>query len=149
MEQLPTAAGIAEASAELVNPSASQVLVEHNARVIGYSTIRWWPERNGTWLYLHRGSLLPEHRGKGVGSGMLSRAENRIRRHVQQHGTAETPVLGANAMASEDDATGLLLEAGYRRVFSLVELELADLRRLPGHNGHLAVGIGAGAVKPT
>lgn len=71
--------------------------------------------RDGTWLYLHRGYLLPEHRGAGIGSAMLDWAEARIRRLVQHHGTARTAVFGANAMASEKDATELLLAAGYRR----------------------------------
>ncbi|WP_249938542.1 GNAT family N-acetyltransferase [Streptomyces mirabilis] len=68
---------------------------------------------------------------QGTGSAMLNWAESRIRQLVQQHGTAQTAVIGANAMASEQEATALLLETGYRRVFSLVELELADLRQLP------------------
>ncbi|MEU6923459.1 GNAT family N-acetyltransferase [Streptomyces sp. NPDC046631] len=148
VEGVPTAAEIAEASAELDDPSENQVLVECNGCIVGYVTIRWWQERDGTWLYLHRGYLLPDHRGAGIGSDMLNWAENRIRRLVQQHGTARTAVFGANAMASEKDSTQLLLESGYRRVFSLVELELADLRRLPEHDGRLPAGIEVGAVEP-
>lgn len=146
VEGIPTAAEIAEASAELDDPSQNQVLVEHNGGVVGYSTIKWWQERDGTWLYLHRGYLLPKHRGQGTGSAMLNWAESRIRQLVQQHGTAQTAVIGANAMASEQEATALLLETGYRRVFSLVELELADLRQLPEP---LPAGIRIGAVGPS
>jgi mycothiol synthase len=148
LEGIPTAAEIAEASAKLEDPSGNQALVEHNGSVVGYSTIRWWQERDGTWLYLHRGHLLPEHRGQGIGSAMLNWAESRIRRLVQQHGTAQTAVIGANAMASQRDATALLLDSGYRRVFSLVELELADLRQLPDGKP-LPAGIRVGAVDPS
>ncbi|MFF8746976.1 GNAT family N-acetyltransferase [Streptomyces californicus] len=148
VEGLPTAAEIAEASAELDDPSGKQALVEHEGGVVGYSTIRRWQERDGTWLYLHRGYLLPRHRGRGVGSALLDRAESRIRRLVRQHGTARTAVIGANAMASEQEATALLLDAGYRRVFSLVELELADLRQLPGGRP-LPAGVRVGAVDPS
>ncbi|MFE6787937.1 GNAT family N-acetyltransferase [Streptomyces sp. NPDC057680] len=148
VEGLPTAAEIAEASASLDDPSENQALVEHNGGVVGYSTIRWWQERDGTWLYLHRGYLLPEHRGQGIGSAMLNWAESRVRQLVQQHGTAQTAVLGANATASEQDATALLLDSGYRRVFSLVELELADLRQLPDGKP-LPAGIRVGAVDPS
>ncbi|GAA4326652.1 GNAT family N-acetyltransferase [Actinomadura luteofluorescens] len=148
VEGLPTAAEIAEASAKLEDPSENQALVEHNGGVVGYSTIRRWQERDGTWLYLHRGYLLPEHRGQGIGSALLNWAESRIRQLVQQHGTAQTAVLGANAMASEQDATALLLDSGYRRVFSLVELELADLRQLPDGKP-LPAGIRVGAVDPS
>lgn len=149
VEGIPTAAEIAEASADLDDPSGNQVLVEHNGNIVGYATIRWWQERDGTWLYLHRGYLLPDHRGAGVGSDMVSWAESRIHHLVQHHGTARSAVFGANAMASEKDSTQLLLETGYRRVFSLVELELADLRRLPEHDGRLPSGVTVGAVEPT
>lgn len=79
VEGIPTAAELAEGSAKLDDPSENQVLVEYGGGVVGYSTIRWWQERDGTWLYLHRGYLLPEHRGRGVGSTMLDWAESRIR----------------------------------------------------------------------
>ncbi|MEU3056928.1 GNAT family N-acetyltransferase [Streptomyces griseus] len=148
VEEVPTAAEIAASCAALDEPSDNQVLVEYDGGVVGYGTIRWWEERDGTWLYLHRGHLLPEHRGRGVGSTMLTWAESRIHRLVRQHGTARTAVLGANATACEQDATALLLASGYRRVFSLVELELTDLRTLPAGRP-LPPGIRVGAVDPS
>ncbi|WP_217545235.1 GNAT family N-acetyltransferase [Streptomyces sp. GbtcB6] len=146
VEGLPTAAEIAEASAKLEEPSKNQILVVLGRGVVGYATIRWWQERDDTWLYLHRGHLLPEHRGQGIGSAMLSWAEERIRQLVRQHGTTRTAVIGANAMASEQDATALLLGNGYRRVFSLVELELGELRQLPALVRELPAGIRTGPV---
>ncbi|MFC3893531.1 GNAT family N-acetyltransferase [Lentzea rhizosphaerae] len=146
VEGLPTAAEIAEASAKLEEPSRNQILVVRDGNVVGYSTIRWWQERDDTWLYLHRGHLLPEHRGQGIGSVMLSWAEERIRRLVEQHGTARTAVIGANAAAWEQDAAALLLAAGYRRVFSLVELELRDLQQLPEPGTELPAGIRTGPI---
>jgi mycothiol synthase len=107
-----------------------QILVTHNGTVVGYAMVTWWHERDGTWLYLHRGHLLPHHRGQGIGTDMLAWAENRIRELVQQHGTRATAVFGASAAATEHDATKLLLDNGYERVFSLVELEMPDLARL-------------------
>ncbi|MFF2188893.1 GNAT family N-acetyltransferase [Streptomyces sp. NPDC058155] len=148
VEGVPTAAEIGEACAELDDPSENQVLAEHPDGSVGYATVRWWQERDGTWLYLHRGYLLPEHRGRGIGSAMLDWAESRIRQLVQQHGTAQAAVFGANAMASEEDATRLLLDTGYQRVFTLVELELPDLRLLPD-GGQLPAGIRVGAVEPS
>ncbi|MFE6769962.1 GNAT family N-acetyltransferase [Streptomyces fimicarius] len=145
VEGVPTASEIAASCAASDDPSVNQVLVEYDGGVVGYVTVRWWEERDGTWLYLHRGHLLPEHRGRGVGSTMLAWAEDRIRRLVRQHGTAGTAVLGANATACEHDATALLLASGYRRVFSLVELELTDLRTLPDSRP-LPPGIRVGAV---
>ncbi|KPI10656.1 GCN5-related N-acetyltransferase [Actinobacteria bacterium OV450] len=146
VEGLPTATEIAEASAKLDEPSKNQVLVVRDGSVVGYSAIRWWQERDDTWLYLHRGYLLPEHRDQGIGSAMLGWAEERIRQLVEDHGTARTAVIGANAMVSEQDATALLLAAGYRRVFSLVELELSDLRQLPEPGSELPAGIRTGPI---
>ncbi|WP_399082085.1 GNAT family N-acetyltransferase [Streptomyces sp. BBFR2] len=149
VEGVPTAAEIAEASAKLEEPSRNQILVVRDGSVVGYSTIRWWQERDDTWLYLHRGFLLPGHRHQGIGSAMLSWAEDRIRRLVEQQGTARTAVIGANATASEQDATALLLAAGYRRVFSLVELELSDLRQLPEQGSELPAGIRVSPIGPS
>ena len=148
VEGVPTAAEIAETSAALDDPFRDQVLVTHGGRVVGHVTLRWWEERDGTWLYLHRGHLLPEHRDRGVGTAMLDWAETRVRHLVARHGTARTAVLGANAMATERDATALLLDAGYRRVFSLVELALPDLRQLPGPGRTLPAGFTLGPIEP-
>ena len=49
-------------------------------------------------------------------------------------------------MASEQDATALLGAAGYRRVFSLVELELGDLQQVPEPGGELPAGIRIGPI---
>lgn len=148
VEGLPTVAEIAESCARLVDPAGNQILVEHDGAVVGYATVRWWQERSGTWLYLHRGYLLPGHRGRGVGSAMFGWAEARIRQLVERQGTARTAVFGANAMATEEDATALLLDGGYRRVFSLTEMRLADLRQVP-EVGRWPDGVRIGAVQPS
>ena len=147
VEGIPTAAELARSCRTLDDPAEDQLLVERDGRVVGHATVRWWQERDGTWVYLHRGHLLPGHRARGVGSAMLGWAEDRVRRLVRRHGTARSAVFGANAMDGEHDATALLLQAGYRRVFSLVELELADLRRLPAVE-RLPPGIRLGAIGP-
>jgi GNAT superfamily N-acetyltransferase len=116
---------------EVTAGEGNQILVEHNGNVVGYETVSWWRERDGTWLYLHRGHLLPRHRGRGVGTEMLAWAEGHIRELVKQQGTQDTAVFGASAAATEHEATALLLDNGYHRVFSLVELEMPDLRALP------------------
>ncbi len=59
MEGLPTAAEIAEASAKSEEPSKNQILVVIDESVVGCATIRWWQERDDTWLYLHRGYSCP------------------------------------------------------------------------------------------
>ncbi len=107
VEGLRTAAEIAEASAKLEEPSKNQSLVVLDGSVVGYSTIRWWKERDDTWLYLHRGYLLPGHRGQGIGSAMLSWAEERIRQLVKQHGTARTAVCSLPSLAGPQERVAL------------------------------------------
>ncbi|NEC09676.1 GNAT family N-acetyltransferase [Streptomyces sp. SID7909] len=147
VEGLPDAEAIGTESAALADPARDQVLIEHGGAVVGYAAVRWWRERDGTWLYLHRGHLLPGHRGRGVGSAMLAWAEEHVRGLVAEQGTAATAVFGANAMAGEREAARLLTDTGYRRVFSLVELELPDLGALPDA-GEPPPGIRIGPVGP-
>ncbi|TXS07601.1 GNAT family N-acetyltransferase [Streptomyces sp. col6] len=147
VEGLPDAEEIGTASAALADPARDQVLVEHDGAVVGYAAVRWWRERDGTQLYLHRGHLLPGHRGRGVGAAMVAWAEEHIRRLVAEQGTAETAVFGANAMAGEREAARLLTDTGYQRVFSLVELELPDLGALPG-SAEPPAGIRLGPIGP-
>ena len=125
VEGVPTDADIAEECARL--SADNQLLVRHGTEVVGHAGVSWWREQDGTRLYLHRGFLVPEHRGRGVGSAMLAWAERRIRELVDEHGTAASAVFGANAQTSATESTALLLDAGYRPVFSLVELEYPDL----------------------
>ncbi|MGK5450114.1 GNAT family N-acetyltransferase [Streptomyces radiopugnans] len=151
VDGVPTADEVAESSTR----PADWILVTYGGpgagggEVVGCVTVRWWREGDGTWLYLHRGHLLPAHRGRGVGSAMLAWAEARVRRIAEEHGTTRTAVIGANAAASERDATALLLGAGYRPAFTLLEMELPDLGisdRLPERG--LPAGVRIGPVGP-
>jgi GNAT superfamily N-acetyltransferase len=125
VERMPAAEEIAA-----TNDEENTIVAECDGTVVGYAAVSWWRERDGTWLYLHRGHLLPQHRGRGIGTDMLDWAEKRIRGLVEQQGTRGTAVFGANAAATEREATELLGNNGYKRVFSLVELEMADLAKL-------------------
>ena len=65
--------------------SPDLLVVEMNRQIIGYNHVFWrWIEVTGTRVYLHLGYLLPEWRGKGIGSAMLSWAQQRIRELAAQ-----------------------------------------------------------------
>ncbi len=104
------------------NPSSDIRLWQVNGRTVGYNKIEWWIENDGTWLYLHLGWLLPEYRGKGIGTKMLQWSQNRIREIAQNHSTNNKAVFGSNATSTEKEATKLLLNDGYKKVFSMVEM---------------------------
>ncbi|MEV4074158.1 GNAT family N-acetyltransferase [Nonomuraea fuscirosea] len=81
VEGVPTAAQIARFSASLDDPTEDQVLVVRGADVVGHTAVTRWQESDGTWVYLHLGHVLPGHRGLGIGSAMLTWAEEHIRAH--------------------------------------------------------------------
>ncbi|WP_222871441.1 GNAT family N-acetyltransferase [Nonomuraea sp. PA05] len=89
LEGIPASAEIGQS---LHDSPENQVVVERDGGVVGYVTVRWWEERDGTWVHLHRGHLLPGHRGRGVGSAMLDWAEGRIRSLVGEQDCAHSRV---------------------------------------------------------
>ncbi|WP_435879325.1 N-acetyltransferase family protein [Streptomyces mutabilis] len=105
VEGIPTVAEIAESCAELDDPSENQVLVERGGGIVGYSTIRWWLERDGTWLYLHR----PESRRLGRGRTLLLEGLRCLREHGAR--TARLYTGTANPHRSYD----LYESVGFRR----------------------------------
>lgn len=148
VEGIPTAAELAEGSAKLDDPSENQVLVEYGGGVVGYSTIRWWQERDGTWLYLHRGYLLPEHRGRGVGSTMLNWSESRIRfyraaarNHTDGRVRRECPGFrtGCNGATARQGISACLQPGGVG----------ADRPPATARRQAVAAGIRVGAVDPS
>ncbi len=46
----------------LRSATENRILVMHHDVVVGWVEVSWRWERDGTWLYLHRGHLEPEHR---------------------------------------------------------------------------------------
>jgi len=121
------------------DPTKDVLIVEHQQQVIGYCQICWWTENDGTWLYLHVGYLVPQYRGKGIGTSMLEWCENRIREIAQQHQTQVKAIYGGNASSTETDKIQLLTDHGYKPVFTQVELAFADfllLKYLPLKEGY-------------
>jgi mycothiol synthase len=129
LEGTPTAAELVAAYAGADRKNV--LIVEMAGQVAGYSRISGWQEQDGAWLYLCLGWLLPEWRGHGIGTAMLRWAEDRCRAVAGEHPAEGRRLFGANASSTERDTTALLRNAGYSPVFSLVEMALEDLHRLP------------------
>jgi mycothiol synthase len=98
--------------------------------VMGYGTVRWWEEDDGTYVYLHRGTIHPAHRRQGIGSALIARLQAKARQISVGHPKDAPKVFAANASATEVGANELFASMGYKRVWSQVEMGLTSLGHL-------------------
>src|SRR5258708_8652859 len=112
LEEIPT---VEEMRADFADRDPQNVLFAlHGDEMIASIRLSWWTEADGTWLYLNLGQVVPQWRGRGLGTAMLHWAEERIRALANEHPTNGKGVFGANASSTEKTATELLLNEGYR-----------------------------------
>ena len=97
-------------------------MVEAGDDVIGYGRVIDWTEADGMRVFLHVGWVLPEWRGRGVGTALLRRLEGRIR-ELAAEGTGPWEY-AANATSTDPDSTRLLLDNGYRPGYTVLEMGL-------------------------
>lgn len=110
---------------------ANVLLAEAAGQVIAHSRLEWWDSYEGareTRVYLTRAWVVPEWRGRGIGTALLHWAEVRAR---TPNGDGLAGELAANASEGEVDARALLEHEGYRLVFLSPELAYDDLANLP------------------
>jgi mycothiol synthase len=113
------------------------LVAEVDKRVVGYGRIASWPERDGTWVYLALGWISPSWRGRGIGTAMLHRTEERIRHLADRDHPGENVELAANASSTEEEAAALLLHEGYQVAYTLAEMSFEDtglirIQAMPG-----------------
>lgn len=121
---LPTVEELSQSFSEAdnIDLDTDMLLVELNGQVIGFQWVRWWEQADGTWVYYHRGRVVPDWREHGIGAATLKWAEKRIRERVAGHGSAGKAVYRANTTSHEAAYNQLLLESGYVPVHSFVEM---------------------------
>jgi mycothiol synthase len=102
----------------------------HN-RVIGYSQLANWHEEDELWVYFIGGWVLPEWRGKGIGSAMLKWGEDKARQLAAMHHPNERFEFAANASSTEHNATTLLQNEGYHVGFTTLEMRFDISTKLP------------------
>jgi ribosomal protein S18 acetylase RimI-like enzyme len=98
-------------------------LVELNSQVVAYGRINTWTEGDGTRVFLHLGWVLPEWRGKGIGTALLRELERRIKALAAAE-SAPRWEYAANASSTEPEATQLVLNNGYRPGYTVLEMGL-------------------------
>ncbi|MFN8440285.1 MAG: GNAT family N-acetyltransferase [Caldilineaceae bacterium] len=132
-ESIPTAEDLADTFPEVeARDNPNMLLAQVNDRVVGYNHVWWrWTEETGTRVYLHLGFLLPECRGKGIGSALLHWSQQRIREIVQEEQHQGPMTFATNVSSTEREADQLIQHAGYTAVRRLSDMVLTPLTQLP------------------
>jgi mycothiol synthase len=97
-------------------------VAEVGGTVAGFSRVDHWEEADSTRLYLLSGCVDPAFRRRGVGRALLAHQEAQAAAHWHADPGAGPALLGGNADINRPDTLALLLAAGYRIRFTLVDL---------------------------
>jgi len=107
------------------------LVAEVNGHVVGYGVIESWHEEDGRWVYLILGWVLPEWRGRGIGTAMLHWGEHKARRLAAVEHPGELFEFAGNASSTEPEAAALLLHEGYSVRYTDLEMSLEPSELLP------------------
>lgn len=133
LEGIPTVETIASSMSLLTNfdPRTDMIFAEIDGQVVGHRWIHWTIEQDGTWLYSHRGLVIPAWRSRGIGGALMRWAEKRIQDISAGHPTEGRGMYGASASSTEKAAESALLDAGYIPLWRLVDMRFDNTIDLP------------------
>lgn len=97
----------------------------------GYSQVASWCEEDGVSVHFIGGWVLPEWRGRGIGTAMLRWGEALARRLAAAQHSRRRVEFAANASCTEHDATALLRNEGYHVAFTTLEMRHDISARVP------------------
>lgn len=125
-ESIPTAE---EMRSNLVQLAASQqterwLIAEIDRQVVGYTVIDSWHDEDDLWVYLILGWVLPEWRGRGIGTAMLRWGQSKARRLASAEHPGQAFEFAGSASSTQPDAAALLLQEGFSVGYSDLEMEL-------------------------
>ncbi len=125
-EDFPSREALRRGLARLVAEQQAHLhlLAQVHDQVVGYSLLESWLEDDGRWVYLILGWVLPEWRGRGLGTAMLHWGEQTARRLAATEHPGEPFEFAANASSTEQDTTALLLNEGYVAGYTVLEMDL-------------------------
>jgi mycothiol synthase len=119
------------------DPDKDMLFAEVYDEVVGYCQVWWEVEGSGNWIGFQFGMVLPEWRGKGIGSTFLQFNEERLQQiatqlKAQGELPTDAPCLLDNFVSnSEFDRTKLLERHGYTAVRYSFEMVRPDLDNIP------------------
>lgn len=128
------------------DPYKDMLIAEVNSQMVGYSRVVWWKELNGPYLYGHFGFIVPEWRGKGIGTTMLHHNEARSREIAAGHQHAQAPMFDTFASNTQPVLAEMLESEGYKPVRYGIDMVKPDLDNIP--ELPLPEGIETRPVKP-
>lgn len=133
VESIPGLDGVRSMLAEAVVHGEQDrwLVTQVGEQVAGYGRFVSWLERDGIWVYLTLGWVLPAWRGRGIGTALLRWTEERIRRLAAAEHPGEKIEFAANASTTEREATALLLHEGYHAAYTVLEMGLDAATPLP------------------
>lgn len=152
IERVDSVEEVARSYSHLQNcdPYRDMIFAEVDGEAVGYGRVMWWQEENDPqpYVYLNFGWVLPEWRGRGIGTAMMRWQEARLREVAEEQGHPEdAPRFFQNwAADSEKAKTALIQQEGYKPFTyeaNMVRPDLEDIPDLP-----LPEGVEIRPVKP-
>jgi ribosomal protein S18 acetylase RimI-like enzyme len=107
------------------------LLAQVDETVVGYNRVLSWQEMDGMWVYLSLGWVLPEWRGRGIGTALLHWSEGLSRHLAAVEHPGEPAEHAANASGTEREATALLLHEGYYVAYTALEMAFDPAVAIP------------------
>jgi ribosomal protein S18 acetylase RimI-like enzyme len=134
-DRVETAEGIASGyqNLERCDPERDLLVVEVDARPVGYGRVWWDQEAGGPCVYKQVCLLDPDYGGRGIGSALLAWNEQRLREIAGEH---DAPVKLLEVWANDRNtaATALFGDAGYEPITYAAEMVRPSVDDLPEHS---------------
>ena len=115
---------------ENLDVSTGLRLVEVDGKPIGYVIVRWMQEVGGPRIYRHMCKLVPDWKGRGIGTAMLAWAQHRLQEIAADH-DFEPKVFRTNTETDSEGVAALLERNGYRAIEHEATLVRPDLEDIP------------------
>ncbi|MFO7322971.1 MAG: GNAT family N-acetyltransferase [Chloroflexota bacterium] len=109
------------------DPARQVLIAEVSGSIVGYQWIRSWAQADGSWTLYHRGLLLPEWRGKGIGTALLGWAETVLGMAALFRPSGVVARFVTAVTTDERETVTRLEAAGYAVENTVIEMQLVNL----------------------